>query len=179
MGVLRLIYWRFVVSGYLKTIRAIITYFALNTRLAQWFQNLPYPDLPFELILMHGCFLTIVKWWRGPPARHALKSSSFRKLPSELIVHIANFLPPESAASLAITCYDLHSCLEIRYLRSLKQADASVLNEFLRLLERDLPGHILCPHCSNSMQYQQLNQIYHPSPIYRRKSLASLLEGRL
>jgi hypothetical protein len=74
--------------------------------------------------------------------------SPIGKLPHELILLIASNLPLESAANLSLSCHSLYSCLETQHLKSLKGADYSVINGFLRVLERDLPSHILCPHCN-------------------------------
>lgn len=87
----------------------------------------------------------------------ALESSPFRKLPLELIFLIASYLPLQSAASLSLSCHSLHSCLGTECLQSLKEAEYSVVNGFLRFLERDLPTHLLCLHCNklHSMSFAE------------------------
>jgi hypothetical protein len=87
----------------------------------------------------------------------ALKSSPIGKLPHELILLIASHLPLESTASLSLSCHPLYSCIKMEYLSSLKEAEYWVINGFLRLLERDLPTHILCPHCNklHSMDFAE------------------------
>ena len=93
-------------------------------------------------------FFKLLKWYEAEGRPFALEASPLRKLPLELILHIASYLPPESVASLTISCHTLYSCLEMEYLQPLKKAECSVVNRFLRLLDRDLPGHLLCLHCS-------------------------------
>ncbi|TAQ88925.1 hypothetical protein B7494_g2783 [Chlorociboria aeruginascens] len=106
----------------------------------------------------------------SPPSRKpSLEVSPFRKLPLELILHISSYLPPESGATLALTCYALYSCLEMQCLPPLKKAECSVVNRFLHLLDRDLPGHLLCPHC-NKFHSMSLAETHLPS---RQQSLAS------
>jgi hypothetical protein len=99
--------------------------------------------------------LKFLGWHRARPV--ALKSSPFRKLPLELVLLIASYLPLESAASFSLSCYSLYSGLETECLQPLKEAENSVVYGFLRLLERDLPAHILCPHCNkfHSMSFAE------------------------
>lgn len=114
-------------------------------------------------------FRLLFKWCGAEPRPLALEASPLRKLPPELILHISSYLPPESAASLAISCLTLYSCLEMQCLRPLKKAECSVVNGFLRLLDRDLPGHLLCPHC-NKFHSMSLAETHLPS---RRAFLSS------
>jgi hypothetical protein len=87
-------------------------------------------------------------WHRTKARPIALEASPFRKLPLELIFLIASYLPLESAAILSLSCYPLYSCLKTECLQPLKEGEYSVINGFLRFLERDLPTHLLCPHCN-------------------------------
>jgi hypothetical protein len=73
--------------------------------------------------------------------------SPIKKLPAELILLIVDYLPVASGASLSLTCHSFHLCLRERCLESLKKAGYSTMDEFLHFLERDLPTHIVCPHC--------------------------------
>jgi hypothetical protein len=114
-------------------------------------------------------FFELLKWCRAKARPLALEASPLRKLPLELILYIASYLPPELAASLALSCHALYSCLEIQCLQPLKKAERSVVNEFLRLLARDLSGHLLCPHCSK-FHSMSLAETHLPS---RRTSLNS------
>lgn len=96
---------------------------------------------------------------------NALEASPFRELPLELICHITSYLPLESVASLSLSCLSLYSCLKMRYLQPLKDAEYLVTNRFLRLLERDLPSHIVCPEC-NKLHYMPLAERHLASPLY-------------
>ena len=104
--------------------------------------------------------------WRRPKARPiALEASPFRKLPLELIFLIASYLPLESAALLGLSCYSLYSCLKMECLHPLKEAEYSVKNAFLSFLERDLPTHLLCPHC-NKLHSMSFSEGHLPSRRY-------------
>ncbi|KAK0120610.1 hypothetical protein ONS96_010814 [Cadophora gregata f. sp. sojae] len=74
----------------------------------------------------------------------SLERSPFRLLPNELIHHIAAFLPRDAVASFALSCQSLRLTLPNS---SFKLPWENKLT-FLQLLERDLPGHIICRHCT-------------------------------
>lgn len=86
--------------------------------------------------------------------------SPFLKLPLELIYLAASHLPTESVACLSLCNHYLYSSLKTEYhlktessftidnLHPPRDADSIVMNAFLHLLERDLPLHIICPHCN-------------------------------
>ncbi|KAL5348409.1 hypothetical protein ACLOAV_006892 [Pseudogymnoascus australis] len=76
------------------------------------------------------------------------ESSPFRLLPSELILMIASYLPPESAGILALSCTPLYSCLQTDYLEPLEDGESPAIYSFLDLLAQDLQTYIACPHCS-------------------------------
>ena len=83
---------------------------------------------------------------RSPPGE-ALAISPLKLFPLEIILIIASFLPVEEAASFSLSCrlfYDLFG--GPRIVESFKN-DKQLQYKFLDLLERDLPGHILCYHC--------------------------------
>jgi hypothetical protein len=109
------------------------------------------------------------------------------KLPPELLLMVASFLPSESVVCLGLTCHSFHAFLEGAYLKGLykdfKEAydwykgwwaddykrwwvDARMqdLRSFLHLLERDLPGYLLCPHCDKFHDMAVAEQ-YLPSNI--------------
>jgi hypothetical protein len=95
----------------------------------------------------------------------ALEFSPIGKLLHELILLIASSLPIESASILSLSCHSLHSCLEKQYLTSVKGAEYSVINGFFRLLERDLPSHIFCPHCNKLHSISFAGNICHLKDI--------------
>jgi len=77
------------------------------------------------------------------------KRATLDSLPTELLQHIASFLPIASAASLALLNRPLRRALGDRYWLSLRDATRpSEKRDFLAILERDLPGFVLC-HCCN------------------------------
>lgn len=112
--------------------------------------------------------------WQPTVARPiAFQFSSIGKLPNELILQIASYLTIQSATSLSISCYRFYNCLNKEHIAALNQADRSIQENFLVLLERDLPTHILCPHCN------KLHPISNPSkhlPSQRPSQAASLIK---
>lgn len=147
------------------------------------FQPLPFAAyftvLYFEMDIIPRIFERLA--WRlfkmepvVPIARpNALESSPFRELPLELICHIASYLPLESVGSLSLSCLHLYSCLKMMYLQPLKEAEYSVMNRFLHLLERDLPAHIVCPEC-NKLHYMPFAERHLASQLYSPPSKDSL-----
>lgn len=91
------------------------------------------------------------------PSRTSLSSSSsrsssgssptFAHLPPELLVHIASFLPPSSAGEFSLCNKALYTLLSIPYLKFRRGHPAVAPAELLKLLEPDLPNHIVCYHC--------------------------------
>jgi hypothetical protein len=97
------------------------------------------------------------------------KSSPLHQLPPELILHIASFLPPTSAAVFSVSCRNMLFIIGTAYIETLKRTTtiSSSINhsayvkdrpmlaldgssqrfQFLSLLERDLPDHIACLYC--------------------------------
>ncbi|OBT88666.1 hypothetical protein VE02_03204 [Pseudogymnoascus sp. 03VT05] len=74
-------------------------------------------------------------------------SSALSKLPPELILRIASFLLPTSAGAFSLCTKRLYALLSIPYLKC-KNGHASFgKTEFLRLIEPDLPDHIVCYYC--------------------------------
>ena len=77
----------------------------------------------------------------------ALESSVLGILPPELILYITRFLPPESTLSFSLCCLPIHSILQSQYIKIVKEDQHLDRYQFLTLLERDLPNHILCYFC--------------------------------
>jgi hypothetical protein len=84
---------------------------------------------------------------RPRPRPIALESSALSKLPLELILHIARFLPPGSAPSFSLCCRPIYFILGTQYLKALEENEQSDRYKFLTLLERDLPNYIACFYC--------------------------------
>jgi hypothetical protein len=89
-------------------------------------------------------FLSSPRIWRR--RRDALRSSILAKLPPELIIYIAEFLPPIAATSFSLCCRPIHFLLGINY-RKLCCGENFDTFKLLEVLERDLPDHIACYDC--------------------------------
>jgi hypothetical protein len=78
----------------------------------------------------------------------ALEKSLIGKIPSEIMVHIAECLPTASAALFTFCCNAIKNILGTRYWRALKAEQPELdLPIFLTLLERDLPDSTFCYPC--------------------------------
>ncbi|PVH80348.1 hypothetical protein DL98DRAFT_654755 [Cadophora sp. DSE1049] len=77
------------------------------------------------------------------PNTTPLDWSPFRLLPNEIILHISSFLPRDEIAALALTCQPLRLALP----KSSFSLPWENKVNFLHLLERDLPGHVVCRYC--------------------------------
>jgi hypothetical protein len=88
----------------------------------------------------------LAKWLRLHPKPLAFDSSTLSKLPPELILYIEHFLPLESALSFSICCWPIYFLFGTQYLKALEKSHWDRY-EFLKLLERELPDHIVCYHC--------------------------------
>jgi hypothetical protein len=79
----------------------------------------------------------------------ALESSILSRLHPGIIIHVTQFLPTASAASFALCCCSTYDILGTRYWEALQTGGRQQEREaFLLLLERDLPGYILCYYCT-------------------------------
>ncbi|OBT42615.1 hypothetical protein VE00_07110 [Pseudogymnoascus sp. WSF 3629] len=82
-------------------------------------------------------------------------SSILSKLPPELVLRIASYLPPASAGAFSLCSKRLYAVLAIPYLKCQRGHAAFKTAEFLKLLEPSLPNHIACYYCN------KLHQIKH------------------
>jgi len=79
------------------------------------------------------------------------KRAMLVSLPTELLQHIASFLSNASAASLTLSSRLIRRALGDQHWLSLKDVTCSdERRDFLAMLERDLPGYVLC-HCCNRL----------------------------
>ncbi|KAK0106625.1 hypothetical protein ONS96_004246 [Cadophora gregata f. sp. sojae] len=70
------------------------------------------------------------------------------ELPREMILHIAQFLSPASAATFTHCCHAVLHTLGTQYWQAIRNTNQrQELEKFLRLLEIDLSDHVLCSHC--------------------------------
>ena len=107
----------------------------------------------FILVAM-DFFKNVFSWIRlltlPPPRPNALEFSALSNLPMEIILQISRLLPPESAASFSICCRPVYFALGTQYLEDLRPKEGSTglhRERLLKLLERDLPDHIICGIC--------------------------------
>jgi hypothetical protein len=77
---------------------------------------------------------------------NALESSLLCKLPTELLQQIANDLPVASAASFSLSCRHIYLLIGTRCLENLEASSHETL-ALLKLLEHDLPNHVVCNSC--------------------------------
>lgn len=76
----------------------------------------------------------------------SLTASALTLLPTELLPHLASFLPVENVACLALTSKYFHSTLSTEIDITLPNPEQK--NRFLRLLERDFPQLLTCRTCN-------------------------------
>ncbi|KAF5878967.1 uncharacterized protein Bfra_001140 [Botrytis fragariae] len=101
-------------------------------------------------------------------ASQAPKPKNICALPIDVLAHLADALPPDTAALLSISCKTMWRTLGSKYVGALNnpyravsfpvhamyrrnlniQLDRSYRYNFLRLLARDLPNHITCYPCN-------------------------------
>jgi hypothetical protein len=81
------------------------------------------------------------------PHPSAFELSELGKLPQELILQIATFLPLESTIAFSLCCRPIHSTLEVRLPKNFQETPECF--ELLTLLARDMPDHVPCYHCKN------------------------------
>jgi hypothetical protein len=130
------------------------------------------PAFTFNLVAMD--FFKKVFSWVGlpalPPARlNALEFSTLSNLPMEIILQISRLLPPESAASFSICCRPLYFALGTQYLEDLKPMEGSTgmhRERFLKLLEGDLPDHIICGFCKKLHAMNKARRHLHSNGDY-------------
>ena len=90
------------------------------------------------------------------PRPAALELSELSKLPPELILHIARFLPPESTLSFSLCCRPIYITFGPQVFRNLAQNSQHF--EFLTLLARDLPNHVPCYYCKKLHAIEKAQQ---------------------
>lgn len=99
------------------------------------------------LKLLILCKKAILSIW--PSAKRKEKQPlSLVDLPMEIVQHIASFLPTSSAAALALCSHSLNRVLGTQYWDNLRGPHQEGRENFLSLLEKDLPDYILCQRCA-------------------------------
>jgi hypothetical protein len=98
------------------------------------------------------------------PRPNALELSFIGKLPPEIILNISAFLPRASAAAFSLCCRSICSILGADAFAAVKDGDElDTMQEYIALLERDLPNHLACFYCGKLHSIKK-------APSYRRSS---------
>ena len=117
-----------------------------------------------------GILMSILRcigvWFHLQSRPIALESSSLGSLPLELILHIAQFLPPESTLSFCLCCWPIYSTLKSQYVKIIKDDQQLDRYKFLTLLERDLPDYILCYYCRRLHAIKKAHQYFYNNRQY-------------
>jgi hypothetical protein len=132
-------------------------------------------DIPaFTINLAAMDFFTNVFSWIGllappPPRLNALEFSTLSNLPTEIILQISRLLPPESAACFSICCRPIYFALETQYLEDLRPMEGFPglhRERLLKLLEGDLPDHIICGFCKKLHSINRARRHLHSNGDY-------------
>ena len=83
-----------------------------------------------------------------PSTKSDAQSLSLCHLPLEIIHYIVSFLSTTSAAALAFCSHSMLFALGTKHWDDLRAMDYQERNNFLSILERDLPKYILCYQCA-------------------------------
>jgi hypothetical protein len=105
---------------------------------------------------------------RPQPRPIALESSALGKLPLELILRIAQFLPPDSASSFSLCCRPIYFTLGTQYLKALEENEQLDRYKFLTLLERELPNYIACYYCKKLHAINKARRHLYSNRYYSR-----------
>lgn len=104
--------------------------------------------------------------WQQRPISNPLERSIISKLPPEVLVIIAEFLPPISAISFSLCCTPIYHLIGSKYRNTTRHRRFNITT-LLSQLERNLPDHIVCYDC------QKLHSIKHVSQYAYSKSYYS------
>lgn len=98
----------------------------------------------------------------------ALEFSILAKLPLELLVLIAEFLPLASAVTFSLSCRPLYSLIGTKYLKRAKQ-DTKSFDPYalLALLQRDLPDLLACHYCKKLHAIKHASRFLDSSKYYK------------
>jgi hypothetical protein len=122
--------------------------FSLQNLLNYFVEFIEHPKHSFSQMDFFKSVLSLLGVWRRPrPRPIALESSGLSKLPVELVLHIAQFLPPDSASSFSLCCRPIYFILGTQYLKALEENEQLDRYKFLTLLERELSNYIACYYC--------------------------------
>lgn len=89
----------------------------------------------------------LLRWKDSPFLFHDQQISTLDKLPVEILLHIASFLPTSSIACLSLTSKWYHQVLSDQFDPKWRN-NRTEKRRFLQLLEDDLPEQMLCSICN-------------------------------
>lgn len=84
----------------------------------------------------------------APPRPVALQYSVLKMLPMEIVLHVASFLPLESAASFTICCSLIYLMIGDQYLKALRESGQWERYQLMTLVERDRSNYSACYECA-------------------------------
>lgn len=105
----------------------------------------------------------------SPLRPNALEFSTLSKLSMEIIFQISRLWPPDSAACFSICCRPVYFALGTQYLEDLRPMERSTglyRELLLKLLERDLPEHIICGFCKKLHAMNKPRRYLHSNSDY-------------
>lgn len=106
------------------------------------------------------------------------KSSILSKLPPELLIVIAEFLPPVAAVSFSLSCTITYSLLGRKCENKAKQPEFKTY-ALLLLLERDLPDVIACSDCKRFHAIIHADRYVYPGAELRNPQCLQVDSARL
>lgn len=109
-------------------------------------------------------FFTYMRFLRGPlqhPQLHAFGLSRLEKLPPELIIHIAGFLPLESALAFTLCCRCIYYTFGEQYLQAFKKSER--LDRYLFWTKLERPNYSACYECS---RFHRIDKAHRHNPTY-------------
>lgn len=122
--------------------------------------------------------LALSIWSSIPPIRPRVISAAqcqLLALPVELLQDVASYLPASERISFTLACKALYSTLGSQVFSGLRKADRSELNNFLIILQRDLPRYRFCQPCATLHGPKNSTTIVPPNKLRREEFHPTLL----
>ena len=115
--------------------------------------------LSHKIVSIIARFLTGVHFCQADPVPNSQPRQSLSSMPTEILLHIRDFLPLSSAACLVLCSRHMLTALGNQSLASLRADDQiTERRRLLIALQNDLPDWLLCYPCS----------LFHPVKAYER-----------
>jgi hypothetical protein len=122
-------------------------------------------DMPPKMRCLTPILSSLRRESRSRP--NALESLSLVKLPVELILEITGFLTPLEATCFALTCTHIYSTIGgADNMRMWRQHNYFNTDEFLKLLDQDLPDHVACYHCKQIHAIKNAGKYVFPNQFH-------------